>query len=69
MRNIGSKDKRKRYSSTPQMQKRAARLSVLIEKFTEQAWAQRDFNKLTDFNKLHEVRDHLVQLSELKIEG
>lgn len=67
-RREGAKDKHGRYSSAKQMQARAGRLSVLIEKFTEQACRQHDFNKLTDFNKLHEVRDHLVELSELKIE-
>lgn len=68
MRNKGSKDKHGRYSSAKQMQNRAIKLSATIDKFIEQAWRQHDFNKLTDFNKLHDVRNHLIELSRLPIQ-
>ena len=67
-RNKGSKDARGRYSSNAQMQARAKRLADAIDKFIDQAYCQYDFNKLTDFNKLHEVKDHLLELNRLKFD-
>lgn len=65
-RNKGSKDARGRYSTPAQMQTRAKRLADSIDKFIAQAWVEYHFNKLTDFNKLHEVKDHLIELSNFK---
>jgi hypothetical protein len=67
-RRTGSKDQHGRYSTPEQMKARALKLMASINKFTEQAYRQRDFNKLVDFNKLYEVSDHLAKLSALKIE-
>jgi len=50
------------------MQARAKRLADAIDKFIDQAYCQYDFNKLTDFNKLHEVKDHLLELNRLKFD-
>lgn len=66
MRNKGSKDARGRYSSNAQMQARAQRLAGYIDKFINQAWRQYNFNKLTDFNKLHAAKDHLLELNSFK---
>lgn len=66
MRNKGSKDARGRYSSNEQMQARAKRLAQAIDKFIDQSLKQYNFNKLTDFNKLHTAKDHLMELNALK---
>lgn len=65
MRNKGSKDKHGRYSSVPQMQKRSEKLANQIDKFIDQSLKQHYFNKVVDFDKLHLVKDHLLDISKL----
>ena len=67
MRNKGSKDAHGRYSSNKQMQARSKKLADAIDKFISQAYRQYNFNKLTDFNMLHDVKNHLLELNELPI--
>lgn len=68
MRNKGSKDRHGRYSTVIQMQVRAKRLAENIDKFIDQSLRQNSFNKITDFNKLHDTVSHLIDISTLKID-
>lgn len=65
MRNKGSKDYHGRYSSMQQMQKRSDKLAKSIDKFIDQALKQHDFNKIVHFDKLHSIKDHLLEISKL----
>lgn len=68
MRNTGSRDKHVRYATPKQMQARANKLATHIDKFISQAYGNRSFRPLTDFDQLHRTKEALVALSKLKID-
>lgn len=67
MRRTGSKNTRPAYMSIQKLNAKALNTKEVIDDFIEKSLRNQNFNKLVDYNKLHEMADHLKELSTIKL--
>jgi len=67
-RRQGSKNAHGYHYSKDRMKKKCEKLANDIDKFIDVAYNNYTFNKLVDFNKLHQVKDDLLELVRLKMD-
>jgi hypothetical protein len=66
MRTKGAKSKHGNYVSDESLNKKAAKLQALMDDFIDKSLRNGYFNKQVDYNKMHEMADHLKWLSTFK---
>lgn len=66
MRTKGAKSKHGNYVSDESLNKKAHKAMDTINDFIDKSLRNGYFNKFVDYNKLHEIADHLKFLSTVK---